>query len=196
MHRPRQATAHAPGDDESFLLPRPAESGEMAAVATPQHKQEIASSLYRSRGSAMATGARTRIEDGGISEGFALRAFRAHRCHARCPARTVRVRVRPHMHDGAAHSLLAQEPRTKAGGRFPTLPLTRPPRVGRTTEGARKRTRWKSGWIPSIWRFLLQSQPPRQAPEPSRRVLNTKAIVLLMQILSQDCRRLERSGGP
>jgi len=38
------------------------------ANATPQHKQEISSSLYCSRGSAIATGARSRIEDG-ISEG-------------------------------------------------------------------------------------------------------------------------------
>ncbi len=61
--------AQALDDDESFLLPNPLGPSREAPVATPQHKQEIVSSLYRSRGSVMATGARTRIDDG-ISEGL------------------------------------------------------------------------------------------------------------------------------
>jgi hypothetical protein len=73
-------------DDESFLLPNPpGASREMAPVATPQHKQEIASSLYRSRGSVMATGARTRIDDG-ISEGLLF----THTVGARPPSRLLR----------------------------------------------------------------------------------------------------------
>lgn len=39
-------------------------------LVTPQHKQEILSSLFRSRGSATATGARTRIDESDISEGI------------------------------------------------------------------------------------------------------------------------------
>ena len=46
-----------------------AEAGPLTGLVTPHHKQEVSSSLYRSRGSIMATCARTRIDDGGISEG-------------------------------------------------------------------------------------------------------------------------------
>ena len=77
--------AQALDDDESFLLPNPLGPSREAPVATPQHKQEIVSSLYRSRGSVMATGARTRIDDG-ISEGLLF----THTVGARPPSRLLR----------------------------------------------------------------------------------------------------------
>lgn len=59
-----------------------AEAGPLTGLVTPHHKQEVSSSLYRSRGSIMATGARTRIDDGGISEGNKAKRAAPKHCSA------------------------------------------------------------------------------------------------------------------